>query len=43
MASLAYFLVTNIARIENAVPVTLYSKVTMNVEIVDLNCQKCNQ
>ena len=24
-------------------PVTLYSRVTMNVEIVVLNCQKCNQ
>ena len=33
----------NIARIANAVPVTLYSRVTMNVEIVVLNCQKCNQ
>ena len=33
----------NIARIANAVPVTLYSKVTMNVGIVVLNCQKCNQ
>ena len=31
----------NIARIANAVPVTLYSRVTMNVEIVVLNCQKC--
>ena len=33
----------NIARIANAVPVTLYSRVTVNVEIVVLNCQKCNQ
>ena len=33
----------NIARIANAVPVTLYSRVTMNVEIVVLDCQKCNQ
>ena len=33
----------NITRIANAVPVTLYSRVTMNVEIVVLNCQKCNQ
>ena len=33
----------NIARIVNAVPVTLYSRVTVNVEIVVLNCQKCNQ
>ena len=33
----------NIARIANAVPVTLYSKVTMNVGFVVLNCQKCNQ
>ena len=33
----------NIARIANAVPVTLYSRVTVNVEIVFLNCQKCNQ
>ena len=32
----------NIARIANAVPVTLYSRVTLNVEIVVLNCQKCN-
>ena len=30
----------NIARIANAVPVTLYSRVTLNVV---LNCQKCNQ
>ena len=30
----------NIARIANAVPVTLYSKVTNNVV---LNCQQCNQ
>ena len=29
----------NIASIANAVPVTLYSRVTMNVEIVVLNCQ----
>ena len=33
----------NIARIAKAVPVTLYSRVTVNVEIVVLNCQKCNQ
>ena len=33
----------NIARIANAVPVTLYSRVTVNVQIVVLNCQKCNQ
>ena len=33
----------NIARIATAVPVTLYSRDTMNVEIVVLNCQKCNQ
>ena len=33
----------NIARIANAVPVTLYSRVTVNVEIVVLNCQTCNQ
>ena len=33
----------NIARIANAVPVTLYSMVTVNVEIVVLNCWKCNQ
>ena len=26
-----------------AVPVTIYSRVPMNVEIVVLNCQKCNQ
>ena len=32
----------NIARIANAVPVTLYSRVTLNVKIVVLNCQKCN-
>ena len=32
----------NIARIANAVPVSLYSRDTMNVEIVVLNCQKCN-
>ena len=30
----------NIARIANAVPVTLHSRVTLNVEIVVLNCQK---
>ena len=36
-------IVKNIARIANAVPVTLYSRVTVNVEIVVLNCQKCNQ
>ena len=34
--------IENIARIANAVPVTLYSRVTVNVEIVVLNCQKCN-
>ena len=33
----------NIARIANAVPFTLYSRVTMNDEIVVLNCQKYNQ
>ena len=33
----------NIARIANAVPVTLYSRVTVNVDIVVLNCRKCNQ
>ena len=33
----------NIARIANAVPVTLYSRVTMNVEIVVLNCQQWDQ
>ena len=33
----------NIARIVNAVPVTIFSRVTMNVEIVVLNCQKYNQ
>ena len=33
----------NIARIANAVPFTLYSRVAMNNEIVVLNCQKCNQ
>ena len=33
----------NIARIANAVPFTLYSRVTMNDEIVVLNCQKCKQ
>ena len=32
-----------IARIANAVPVTLYSMFTANVEIVVLNIQKCNQ
>ena len=36
-------LIPNIARIANAVPFTLYSRVTMNDEIVVLNCQKCNQ
>ena len=30
--------ITNIARIANAVPVTLYSRVSVNVEIVVLNC-----
>ena len=34
---------TNIARIANAVPFTLYSRATMNDEIVVLNCQKCYQ
>ena len=33
----------NIAKIANAVPVTLYSRVTVNVAIVVFNCQKCNQ
>ena len=33
----------NIARIANAVPVTLYSRVTVNLESVVLNCQKYNQ
>ena len=33
----------NIGRIANAVPFTLLSRVTMNDEIVVLNCQKCNQ
>ena len=32
----------NIARIANAVPVTLYSRVTLDVEIVVLSCQKFN-
>ena len=32
--------IENIARIANAVPVTLYSRVTVNVENVVLNCQK---
>ena len=35
--------IKNIARIANAVPITLYSRVTVNVEIVVLNCQKCEQ
>ena len=35
--------IENIARIANAVPFTLNSRVTMNDEIVVLNCQKCNQ
>ena len=35
--------ISNIARIANAVPVALYSRVTMIVNIVVLNCQKCNQ
>ena len=35
--------VKNIARIANAVPFTLKSRVTMNDKIVVLNCQKCNQ
>ena len=34
---------TNITRIANAVPFTLCSRVAMNVEIVVLICQKCNQ
>ena len=33
----------NIARIANAVPITLYSRATVNVEFAVLNCQKCNQ
>ena len=33
----------NIAKIANAVPVTLYSRVTVNVEIVVLNCEKCHK
>ena len=33
----------NIARIANAVPFTLYSRVTLNDEIVVLNCKKYNQ
>ena len=33
----------NIARIANAVPVTLYSRITVNDEVVVLNFQKCNQ
>ena len=33
----------NIARIANAVPVNLYSRITVKVEIVVLNCQNCNQ
>ena len=36
-------MIKNIARIANAVPFTLYSWVTMNDEIVVLNCQKYNQ
>ena len=31
------------SQIANAVPVTLYSRATVNVEIVVLNCRKCNQ
>ena len=31
------------ARIANAVPVTLYWRVTVNVEMVVLNCHVCNQ
>ena len=42
-ATLLLYIILNIARIANAVPVTLYSRVTVNVEIVVLNCQKCNQ
>ena len=38
---LPFTLNPNIARIANAVPVTLYSRVIVNVEIVVLNCQKC--
>ena len=30
--------IKNIARITNAVPVTLYSRISVNVEIVVLNC-----
>ena len=33
----------NIARIANAVPFTLYLRVTVNNEIVVLNCYKCYQ
>ena len=38
--------ITNIARIANAVPITLYSRVTIVIVIVNivvLNCQKCNE
>ena len=35
--------IQNIARIANAVPVTLYSRVTMNAESFVPNCHKCNQ
>ena len=34
---------SKIARIANFVPVTLYSRVTVIVEIVVLNCQNFNQ
>ena len=37
------FQMINIARIANAVPVALYLRVTVNIEIVVLNCLKCNQ
>ena len=40
---LSFTINRNIARIANAVPVTLHLRVTVNVEIVVLNCQKCNQ
>ena len=40
---LSLFFSKNIARIANAVSVTLYSRVTVNLQIVVINCQKCNQ
>merc|ERR1711954_136797 len=43
LASSELCVTKNIARIANAVPFTLNSRVTMNDEIVVLNCQKCNQ